>query len=233
MHKLVNFSRTLFYSCGALLFVAAIYYVLSPLRSATLESKATIRDSGDVARGVREQIAPTAKSVGIILKGATVASDEMAKSSIEQKKYWKQISVHTNDAIGDAQDAIKEWGALGFATRAQIMPIGTRLQTTLERTSALLLTTNNQVEKVGPLVASATRFTDDADQALTNPELAASLVNFRRISGAWAGMSEDAQKKLHATFYPVKPSRFGMVMDGIRLAGPVGEILYNFSNIRR
>jgi hypothetical protein len=197
------------------------------------ESKTTVHDSGDVARGVRDQIAPTAHSVGIILGRAAVTSDEMARASVAQKQYWGKISEQTADAIGDTQDTVKKMGEVADAAKAQIAPIATRFQTTLDDTNTLLSTTNEQVAKAGPLMVSATSFVGHADKALTNPELAASMVNFQRISGAWAGMSEDAQKKLHATLYPAKPSGFGMVMEGVRMAGPVGEVLYYFSNIRR
>jgi len=219
--------------CTGVAFLCFAAFVIWPLRSTLQESKATVHDSGDVARGVRDQIAPTAHSVGLILRNAAVVTDETAKASVAQKQYWGKISEQTSDAIGDTQDTVKKVGELADATKAQIAPIGTRFQTTLDDTNTLLSTTNEQVAKAGPLMVSATQFTDDADKALTNPEAAACLVNFRRISGAWAGISEDAQKKLHGVLNQAKPSGFGMVMEGVRMAGPVGEVLYYFSNIRR
>jgi hypothetical protein len=184
--------------CAAIAFLGYLAFVLWPLRAAVQESQKTIHAAGEVVHGVQEQIAPTAHSVGIILKGAAVTSDEVARASVAQKQYWSTVSEHTIDAIGDAQDAIKKWGSVGSATQEQIAPTFTRFQTTLDRTNALLATTEDQVQKTGPLLLSATSFVDHADGLIADPATRGSLINLQRFSGAAAGLTEDTQKPLEA-----------------------------------
>jgi hypothetical protein len=224
-------SQVAFYCCGALLFCTLVYYVLFPLRGTTLETQSTMGAVGTVTRTVQPQIAPAAHTVGIILERSAVVTDEAAKASVAQKSYWTQLSQHTVDMIGDTQDAVKSYGALAETARGQLPETLQRANAALGSLNTTLLTVNTQVGGIGPFFSSATQFTNDADASLKNPELIASLANFRRISGAWAGMSEDAQKKFHSIIDPAKPSHFGMIMDGVRVAGPVGELVYDLTNI--
>jgi hypothetical protein len=112
-------SQVAFYCCGAILFVAGTYYILSPLKSATTETRTTMHDSGDVVREVKPQIAPAGQTVGLILRNAAVITDETAKASTAQKEYWKTLSTQTSDLIGDTQGTVKSWGGLAEDTRAE------------------------------------------------------------------------------------------------------------------
>jgi hypothetical protein len=97
---------------------------------------------------VQPLIKPTSQNVNAILLQTGIASGAVAQAAIEQRTYWQKASANTVDLIGDAQDAVKSWGALGATAKAQIEPTFSRFQTTLDRTNTLLATSKDQVVKV-------------------------------------------------------------------------------------
>jgi ABC-type transporter Mla subunit MlaD len=198
-----------------------------------LESKTTIHDTGDVSRGVREQVQPAARTVGIILRNAAVITDETAKASTAQKEYWKTASEKTSGLIAETQTTVDKYGDLADTAKGQLPGSFGKLNGALDDAGNTLRVAGQQLATIGPVMTSAKALVDDVDAGLKNPELAAARKSAARILAAWAAGSEDVQKKLHGSLFPAQKNHFNLVMDGVRLAGPIGEVLYDFTNIHR
>jgi hypothetical protein len=229
--KMVRGAQVMFFLSGAAAFLAVMWYVLAPLSMATIETLSTLHDGADLVHLIKPQIAPAAHTVGIILQRSAVVTDEAAKASVAQRQYWNSISENTSELLTEARVTARKYGDVADTVNAQLPVVFTGLNDASDAAKTSLLTSNTEMIKLGIFFDEATGLVRDARAGLDNPELAESRKSLARILLAWAAGSEDVQKKLHNTLYPAHQSRFGMVMTGVRVAGPVGELVYNLSNI--
>ena len=209
--------------CTGIAFLVYMAFVLWPLRTAIQESQKTLHDSGELVRTVKPLVVPTSQNVNAILVQAGIATGQMAQASIEQRTYWQQLSMHSIDAIGDAQDAIKDWGSLGRSFEAQIAPTFSRFHSTLDSTNMLLGTANDQVVKVGPFLMAATGFVGHADALVADSNLRGSLVNLNRFSGSAALFMGDTQRKFHGWYFPARQNWFKQGLLYVPVAERIAE----------
>ena len=203
-------------------FVIVMLVIFWPMRPVEREGQATLKSYGDIARTVQPLIVPTSQNVNAILLQAGIATGEMAQASIEQRKYWQSVSEHTIDAIGDAQDAIKEWGAAGGAARAEIAPTFGQFRFTLSRADDLLQTANDQAKTISPFMRSATSFMTHADALASDPAWHATLINLQGVSG-------DVGHVTHRFAYPPHQSIFRRTWALFPLAKDTAEMGFYLS----
>jgi hypothetical protein len=161
------------------------------------------------------------------------ASDKSNEASAETLRRIREFE----QPIRSLNRTIDDLGALTRNADASITAMRTESEPLFRSANTLLTTADAQLTHVAPLLDSWTVAGQDVHTRLADPNLAASIANFRRVSGAWAGISEDSERKWHSWLYPPPPkTKLGHVWRGIntgvRLALPGAQLGYYVNGVR-
>lgn len=159
----------------------------------------TINNINAVVIESKRRIVDTSQNLNAILIQAGLASDEVRKAAMEQRQYWDQSGAETVKLLGNANQAVD---SLHEAAQA-IPPTLKDSQLALEQAS---LTMN------------------DASKILTDPNLAATLLNIQITTGHIAAISDLAETRFRQMMKPANV--FKTLMErALGIAGSVAEIV--------
>jgi ABC-type transporter Mla subunit MlaD len=207
--------------CAAIAFLCYLAFVIWPARAVIQETRMSVRDMGEVAREVKPQIHPAAKTIGIILRNAAVMTDEAAKASTAQQQYLQK----TSKLIDTTDSAVASVKTAADTLNTQLTEVGPLLRSGKTAVDSFSFTLTNRVD---PLLVSSNTLVNSSNALVSDPNLHSTVANFSAGSHSFALMADDSQRWLHGTLFPDrKPiSKWRLAWRAIPLSGRVAEAIY-------